>query len=223
MESLRWKLDPSVVDHVAAHAVEVHGATVRDTGSAWARLGEEARELAGRWKGTLIGDVDGIRDARRLYQVFGVDPTRTRPSSEALLRRALKGQEFYRINEAVDVGNWVSLEYLLPLGLYDRDRIEGAGATVRTGREGEEYAGIRKGPVHLGGRLCVADAAGAFGSPTSDSRRTRVRESTTRLAAIVFAPRDIDPARLRGAGRALAARLAAHCEARVVYEGPVEP
>lgn len=221
MQAVSWELDASVADHVAAFAVEVSSVTVRDTGTAWERLRQLGDDLGRQWQGTLIGDIDGVAAARDLYKSFGVDPTRTRPSSEALLRRCLKGQGFYRINEAVDVGNWVSLEYLLPLGLYDRGRIDGEVATVRTGRPGEEYEGIRKGSVHLGGRLCVADSTGAFGSPTSDSLRTSVSEQTRQLAAIVFAPRDVDPDRLDGAGRALARRLARHCHGEVLYEGRV--
>jgi hypothetical protein len=30
-----------------------------------------------------------------------------------------------------------------------------------------ELAGIRKDEVHVGGRICLADARGAFGNPTS--------------------------------------------------------
>ena len=91
----------------------------------------------------------------------------------------------------------------MPLGLYDRARIVGEVVWLREGEAGEEYPGIRKGPVHLGGRLCVADDEGAFGSPTSDSFRTRVTESTRELLVVVFAPSDVDLARLEDAGRKL--------------------
>src|SRR5207247_2419780 len=43
--------------------------------------------------------------ARKLYRKFGTDPTRTRPSSEALLRRVKKGEPLPRINSLVDVAN----------------------------------------------------------------------------------------------------------------------
>jgi len=209
------------MDHVAAHAVEVHGVRVEDTGNAFAQLAELGRILGERHQGTTIGEIEGISDARRLYRAFGVDPTRTRPSSEALLRRCMKGQDLYRINEAVDVCNWISLEFLLPIGLYDRGRIEGDNTVVRVGREGEEFAGIRKGPVHLTGRLCVSDDEGAFGSPTSDSLRTSVSEATTDLAAIIFAPRGIEAERLKDAGAALASRMARYCSGSAALDEPV--
>ncbi len=216
-----WNLDPSVTDHVTAHAVEVHDVRVEDTGKAFAQLAELARTLRERHRGTTIGQIEGISDARRLYKAFHVDPTRTRPSSEALLRRCIKGQDLYRINEAVDVCNWVSLEFLLPIGLYDRDRVVGDAAVVRVGHEGEEFAGIRKGPVHLTGRLCVSDDESAFGSPTSDSLRTSVSEETTNLAAIIFAPAGIEAERLKDAGAALASRMARYCSGSVVLDEPV--
>ena len=221
MKPLLWNFDPSVTDHVTAHAVEVHGVRVQDTGKAFAELVELGRTLGERHQGTTIGEIEGIAEARRLYKAFGVDPTRTRPSSEALLRRCIKGQDLYRINEAVDVCNWVSLEFLLPTGLYDRGRIVGDTAVVRVGQEGEEFAGIRKGPVHLAGRLCVSDDESAFGSPTSDSLRTSVSEDTTNLAAIIFAPNGIEAERLKDAGAALASRMAFYCSGSVALDEPV--
>ena len=124
---------------------------------------------------------------RTMYKRVGIDPTRRRPSSEALLRRVLKGDPLPRINSMVDVCNWCSLEFQLPYGLYDAERIQGA-VELRLGRPGESYPGIRKDDVHVGGRITLADAAGAFGNPTSDSARTMVTTATTRALVVVFAP-----------------------------------
>ena len=124
---------------------------------------------------------------RTMYKRVGIDPTKRRPSSEALLRRVLKGDSLPRINSMVDVCNWCSLEFQLPYGLYDADRIQG-DVELRLGRPGESYPGIRKDDVHVGGRITLADAAGAFGNPTSDSARTMVTTSTARALVVVFAP-----------------------------------
>jgi DNA/RNA-binding domain of Phe-tRNA-synthetase-like protein len=83
--------------------------------------------------------------------------------------------------------NWCSLESQLPFGLYDADKIQGQ-VELRLGREGEEYAGIRKDTVHLAGRLTLADDLGPFGNPTSDSARTMVTEETVRVMVVIFAP-----------------------------------
>lgn len=132
---------------------------------------------------------------RTMYKRIGLDPTRTRPSNEALLRRLRKGDRLPRINSMVDVINWCSVECQLPYGLYDRARMH-APVTLRLGTPEEEYPGIRKDTVHVGGRLVVADADGAFGNPTSDSARTMVTVATTNALVVVYAPVDVDRRRL---------------------------
>lgn len=127
---------------------------------------------------------------RTMYKKVGIDPTKTRPSNEALLRRVRKGDTIPRINSAVDVINWCSLEFQLPYGLYDFSKVSGP-VTMRLGVEGEKYAGIRKDEVNVGGRITVADAISAFGNPTSDSVRTMVTPATTELLVIVYAPIEI--------------------------------
>ena len=125
--------------------------------------------------------------ARALYRRFGVDPTRHRPSSEALLRRARRGEPLPRVNSLVDVGNVVSLRLQVPVGLYDLALVEGE-LRVRLGREGESYAGIGKETVNVAGRICVADDAGPCGNPSADSARTMITTRTERAAWIFFLP-----------------------------------
>jgi DNA/RNA-binding domain of Phe-tRNA-synthetase-like protein len=149
---------------------------------------------------------------RTMYKRVGIDPTRTRPSSEALLRRVRRGDALPRINSLVDVVNWCSVESQLPFGLYDAGRIQGA-VLLRLGRPGEEYPGIRKEVVHVAGRLALADAEGPFGNPTSDSARTMVTPATTRALVVVFAPAWL-PADVGDRAAAVAAeRIRRYCRA----------
>jgi DNA/RNA-binding domain of Phe-tRNA-synthetase-like protein len=129
-------------------------------------------------------------DVRAMYKAVGLDPTRRRPSSEALLRRVARGDALPRINSLVDVCNWCSLEFQLPYGLYDLARIEGP-IELRLGRPGEEYAGIRKDAVHVAGRLTLADGRGPFGNPSSDSARTMALPGVSRALVVVFAPAQV--------------------------------
>jgi DNA/RNA-binding domain of Phe-tRNA-synthetase-like protein len=133
---------------------------------------------------------------RAMYKRVGLDPTKTRPSSEALLRRVRRGEPLPRINSMVDVCNWCSLEFQLPYGLYDLSHVEGDAVEMRLGRDGESYAGIRKDDVHVAGRICLADARGPFGNPTSDSARTMVTSATTDALVVVFAPASVDATRV---------------------------
>jgi len=144
---------------------------------------------------------------RTMYKRVGIDPTKTRPSNEALLRRVRKGDALPRINSAVDIVNWCSLEFQLPYGLYDAAKIAG-DVTMRLGREGEKYAGIRKDDVNVAGRITVADGQGPFGNPTSDSARTMVTPATTELLVVVYAPAEIPQSQLDRVVRITAERLA---------------
>lgn len=146
---------------------------------------------------------------RAMYKRVGIDPTKTRPSSEALLRRLRRGDPFPRVNGVVDVINWTSVETQLPFGVYDLDAIQG-DVMLRLGRDGEEYAGIRKDTVHVAGRLTLADAVGPFGNPTSDSARTMVTTAATRVLVVVFAPKAAGAEGQRAAALT-EQRLLAHC------------
>jgi DNA/RNA-binding domain of Phe-tRNA-synthetase-like protein len=156
---------------------------------------------------------------RTMYRRVGIDPTKTRPSSEALLRRVNRGDSVPRINSLVDICNWCSLGFQLPYGLYDRDRLSGA-VELRLGRDGEEYAGIRKDVVHLAGRLTLADADGPFGNPTSDSARTMVTLETRRALFVVFTPKLL-AARLPAVLDGTAARVVTFCGGREASRGIV--
>ena len=142
-----------------------------------------------------VNPPEDIAAVRTMYKRVGIDPTKRRPSSEALLRRVRKGDALPRINSMVDVCNWCSLECQLPYGLYDAAHVEG-DVVLRLGADGESYPGIRKDDVHVAGRITLADAHGAFGNPTSDSARTMVTTATTRALVVVFAPRALDTRRL---------------------------
>jgi len=150
---------------------------------------------------------------RSMYKRLGLDPTKTRPSNEALLRRIRKGGAIPRVNAMVDVVNWCSVEFQLPYGLYDRAQMHGPVA-LRMGREGEEYAGIRKDVVHVAGRLTVADDDGACGNPTSDSARTMVTAATRDALVVVFAPADTPSSRLTRVLDTTAERIGLICGGR---------
>lgn len=196
-------LAPEVAGIVALGVLVFEGATAREGDPA---LDEPlaAAESAMRAGGGAEADQAATR---AMYRRFGIDPTKTRPSSEALLRRVRKGDRLPRINTIVDVCNWCSAEFQLPYGLYDRDRLDGA-IELRRGRAGEAYPGIRKDVVHVEERPVLVDRQGPFGNPTSDSARTMVTTATTGVLVVVYAPRDGAAARLRGVLDVTATRIA---------------
>lgn len=158
-----------------------------------------------------------VQTVREMYRRVGLDPTKTRPSNEALLRRVRRGDSFPRVNALVDAVNICSLECQLPYGVYDRVAIEGP-ITLRLGHDGEAYDGIRKDTVHVAGRVTVADARGPFGNPTSDSARAMVTAATREALVVVYAPASTAAATLTRVldltARRVTAAVSGHEEAR---------
>lgn len=186
---MTFTLDPTLATIVRPGVLWFEGATVVE------RDHRMDAPLAAAEAAVRINPPVETTAVRTMYKQVGIDPTKTRPSSEALLRRVRKGDTLPRINSMVDVCNWCSFEFQLPYGLYDAARIDG-DVTLRIGREGESYPGIRKDEVHVAGRIALVDATGPFGNPTSDSARTMVTTATTLGLLVVFAPREVDAARL---------------------------
>jgi len=179
----------------------------------------ERDQVVARWATGYAGrppaDIPGVAEVRAMFHRLDLDPTKTRPSSEALLRRALQGKGLPRVSPVVDVCNLCSLEHQLPLGLYDHDRVRGP-VRVRVGRERDGYDGIRKERVNLSGRLLLADDEGPFGAPTSDSLRTAITERTRRVLVVVFCPGERAAGELTPALEHLADRIARFCGGRAV-------
>jgi DNA/RNA-binding domain of Phe-tRNA-synthetase-like protein len=182
------RIDATLEGRVRLGVLTLDGVAVRATDPALdAEVDGYCAELRERYGDGRSAEVPGAADARTLYKALGLDPTRTRPSNEALLRRALKGKPLYRISTLVDALNLSSLREQLPFGLYDLDHVE-PPVTLRKGGAGEGYEGIRKGVVHVEDRPVLVDALGPFGNPSSDSARTMIRLETTRALVTCYAP-----------------------------------
>jgi DNA/RNA-binding domain of Phe-tRNA-synthetase-like protein len=148
---------------------------------------DAAAAAAAQYGNQAAGEIPAVQAVRRIFHKSGVDPTRYRPSSEALLRRVLKARGLYLVNSAVDLVNYFSLMTLWPMGLFDSSLIR-PPVLFRSGRAGETYQGIGREMLNLQGFPLLADADGPFGSAISDSMRTRVTENTTSVLWVIFVP-----------------------------------
>ena len=212
---LTLEMDDALKGIVVMGWLEADGLNGEPLGDAFASERDDSiRELLRRTGGRPAADLPGVAETRSMFHRLGVDPTKSRPASEALLRRVLQGKGLPEIHPAVDVCNLASLEHQLPIGLYDRALVKGP-IVARLGRQGEHYEGIRKGMVNVAGRPMLADDDGAFGAPTSDSARTQVTESTRALLAVIYCPVDRPGDALSAMLARVADLLARHCGATV--------
>lgn len=156
-----------------------------------ADLVQEMNEVCERLRRKLTADqvleLSSVRAVRAMFRAWGVDPSRYRPSAEALLRRVVQGKGLYRVSNVVDINNLSSLETGWPYGTYNRAAIQ-APVAFRLGLPGEKYVGIGKQTWHVEGRPVLADAQGPFGSPISDSIRTMITDAATSVVTVIFAP-----------------------------------
>lgn len=126
-----------------------------------------------------------IAAVRAAFKKAGKDPSRYRPSSEALTRRAIAGDPLPHVNAVVDIGNIVSLMTGVPVGVYDRAKLQG-GLTLRIGEDGESYKSLGRGEINLKGLILLADEAGPCGTPFSDSARTAVTETSKDILFLLY-------------------------------------
>lgn len=154
-----------------------------------ADLWSEIDTLGAEYSATLttesLKDMTSIQATRRIYKLCGKDPSRYRPSGEALVRRVLQGKGLYQVDTLVDLINLASMKYGYSIGAFDADKFSGDTLTLGIGKEGEPYEGIGRGMINIAGLPVYRDAIGGVGTPTSDHERTKVSLSTTRLLVLV--------------------------------------
>jgi DNA/RNA-binding domain of Phe-tRNA-synthetase-like protein len=153
-----------------------------------------------------LAQAEPIRAVRAMFRHWGIDPSKYRPSSEALLRRVVQGRGLYRVSNVVDIGNLGSVETGWPYGCYDREKIT-TPIVFRQGQPGERYERVGKQIWHLGDRPVLADSEGPFGSPISDSTRSMITEATRSALIVIYAPGPAPTRSLDDAVARLAARL----------------
>jgi len=143
-----------------------------------------------------------VRDMLRFgkYKPTG----RGKPASEYLLKAAVEDR-FPRINNLVDVNNWISLTSLLPISLIDLEKCGSSRFVLRRGRAGESYVFNSAGQViELEDLLLVAHlpADAPCANPVKDSMATKLSEGSADVLAVIYAP-----ASLAAAAREAAARF----------------
>lgn len=124
-----------------------------------------------------------IAAARAGYKALGKDPSRYRLSCEALLRRLIKGNGLYFVNNAVDIGNVLSARTQRSVAVLDEDKIQG-DVLIRIGQD-EPYEGIGRGAINIENIPVYCDELGPFGTPTSDTPRTRITETTKTILLFI--------------------------------------
>ncbi|HJV31595.1 MAG TPA: phenylalanine--tRNA ligase beta subunit-related protein [Bacillales bacterium] len=132
-----------------------------------------------------VTELPGVQEWRSIFKKTGKDPNRYRPSVEALYRRVKKQNFLHAVQSAIDVNNLFSLQYEVPIGIYDLEKLS-ESITIRIGKENEEYIGLNGRSNSLQQLILSADSQGPFGSPFVDSERSPVTEKTKNALQIIY-------------------------------------
>ncbi len=142
-----------------------------------------------------LKDEPHLRAYRDFYWRVGIDPTKIRPASEALLRRVLQGKGFPRISTLVDAYNLASMKTRIAIAAFDGAHTHG-DLRMRLAHEGESFLGIgMDAPVVLKGVevVCEDDEGLVAIYPYRDSHRTRVTTATVDTVFMTCGVPGIEP------------------------------
>jgi DNA/RNA-binding domain of Phe-tRNA-synthetase-like protein len=149
---------------------------------------------------TLKDDLT-VRAYRGFYWKLDIDPTKTRPSGEALLRRVLHGTELPSISTVVDAYNLASMKTLIPISGFDKDCLN-LPFQVRFAKDGETFTGIGMGkPMPLTDNMLVlADEKHVLCVyPYRDADQTKITEQTRNMLIIGYGAPGITEEQLKEA------------------------
>ncbi len=140
----------------------------------------------------LTHDEDQLREGSRdILRNGKYRPTgRGKPASEYLLREAIAGQ-FPRINAMVDINNYISLKYMVPISLWDVELAKTKSYCFRLGKPGESYIFNATGQIlDLEDLVCgVAIQNGTeqpIVTPVKDSLATKTTDQSRHVVYAVY-------------------------------------
>lgn len=145
-------------------------------------------EVRSKYNIVDLKDDSTVRDYRDFYWKLGIDPTKTRPAGEALVRRVLRGDELPNISTVVDAYNLASVKTMVPMSGFDRDCIA-PPFQVRFARNGEAFTGIGlKAPISLTGKILVLTDRKQVLSiyPYRDSDHTKIMIETRNVVIVGY-------------------------------------
>jgi len=145
-------------------------------------------EVRAKYNVETLKDNPTVRAYRDFYWRLDIDPTKTRPSGEALLRRVLHGDELPRISTVVDAYNLASMKTIIPISGFDRDRLN-PPFQVRFAKNDEAFTGIGMNkPMVLADKMLVlADEKQVLCIyPYRDLDYTKITEQTRNVLIVGY-------------------------------------
>lgn len=214
------KIDPhlsSRFPELRALVAFVHGVSVqRESTELEAFKQSVFEELRVKYTLDSIKNQPIFRAYRDFYWRIGIDPTKTRPAGEALLRRIVAGKNFPKINTLVDAYNMTSAKTGVAIGAFDYSKIRGS-LLLRNANPGEKFLGIGMNkPETLGGNEPVVsdDEKLIAIYPYRDSEETKITLDTKEVLLLICGVPGIGEEKLREAATLTVEFISKFCHGR---------
>jgi len=154
-----------------------------------------------------------FRKYRDFFWKIGIDPTKIRPASEALVRRILQNKPLPKINTGVDSYNLASIEEGVPLAAFDADKLFG-NLNMRFANEGEAFLGIgmKEKKFLKGKEVVVNDNRGIIAVyPYRDADFSKITENTKNIVLMSCGVPGVSEEMVKGAGELAKSYLEMFC------------
>jgi len=161
------------------------------------------QDIKKKWTLDDLREHPQFRAYRDLFWKMGIDPTKTRPAAEALIRRILRGNLLFKINTFVDTYNLVSMKTAVPIASFDEYTLNDE-LYMREADPGEEFKGIAmKFPYILkGGEAVIEDGEQLVAIyPYRDADSTKVTLATQDVKMLICGAPNIDDYTLLSAAK----------------------
>lgn len=193
---------------VATEAIE--GIKVKKSSKEFEKFKDEKiKEALKKYDLKTLKDDDIVRKYRAFFWKIGIDPTKIRPSSEALVRRVLSGN-IPRINMAVDCYNLASIETLIAMGAYNLGKVKGELSIKFS--TGERFIGIGKKEIITKGQIVLRDEEKILSIyPYRDADITKITDETSKLIIVSCGVEGIEKAKLNEASELAKEYIAKFC------------
>lgn len=197
-----WNLFPDAqINIVFADQIDNHN--TQENTAERQQLLDDATQAASKF---LTNDVlrlnPVVKEWRQAFQQFKKKKG-ARSSIEALLKRVNQDRKFEPLDPLVDVYNSISLTYGVPVGIEDRNKIDGdMHLGIAKGGESFQPVGADKDEPALAGEVIYYDQTGAVCRCLNwrDAQRTMLTEDSQNVVAVIEAT---NPEQIKRANEAM--------------------
>lgn len=130
-------------------------------------------------------DFPGLAEWQKTWKKIGADPSVDPLSLEMQLQQIKEGKYFSSYHSAEDLNTFFSLQYEIPMNMYDMEQLTG-DIELSIGTVEEGYEGLNNQFNTFAGQLLLSDGYSPFGSPRADSLRTAVTEESINILQLLF-------------------------------------